>query len=403
MGSEGNLCIYDLTSDPSEPTFSTERGRERRTENRERLIAMADDTGTMSGDDPTVIQIDAIPDPVVGYSVSNTAPVVETVNDAFDAVFETGSTGTTIRNWLQRADVGDESLIDELCSSLAGQERVDLEVVFHSMEAHPAESVRYRVRTLGESDADGQLDGYLRLTETESEPSARVEVDRIASVISHDLRNPLDVAKAHLQAARETGDEEHFDELRQAHDRMERIIQDVLTLTRGESALNIIADVDPESVATDAWKTVSTEDASLTVEDGLPRMDADPDRLQRLFENLFRNAVKHGPERANSQNREQRTEDTATQSAATDGTVHVTVGSTDGGFFVADDGTGIPAEERDRVFDPGYSMTETGSGTGLGLTIVEQIADAHDWVISLTAGPAGGARFEFRPRSRDNC
>jgi signal transduction histidine kinase len=47
-------------------------------------------------------------------------------------------------------------------------------------------------------------------------------------------------------------------------------------------------------------------------------------------------------------------------------------------------------------------MTETGSGTGLGLTIVEQIAAAHDWSISLTTGPAGGAKFDFQPRSKDN-
>jgi signal transduction histidine kinase len=365
------------------------------------------DADTTPGDAPGVVRIDAIPDPVAGYSVSDTGPVIETVNDAFETVFETGSTEMQIQDWLQRADVDDEALIDELCSSLTGEEGVDIEVVFHSMEGRPAESARYRLRTLGESDPDGELDGYLLLTETDSGPtdagpSAQVEVDRIASVISHDLRNPLDVAKAHLQAARETGDEEHFDELRQAHDRMQRIIRDVLTLTRGKSALNITADVDPEAVATDAWKTVSTEEASLTVEDDLPRIDADPDRLQRLFENLFRNAVKHGPERANSQSQEQHAEDTAGGSATTEDRLHVTVGSTDGGFFVADDGTGIPAEERDRVFDPGYSMTETGSGTGLGLTIVEEIADAHDWTISLTTGPAGGAQFEFRPRSRDN-
>ena len=75
------------------------------------------------------------------------------------------------------------------------------------------------------------------------------------------------------------------------------------------------------------------------------------------------------------------------------------MGRVEDGFFVADDGVGIPPAERERVFDPGYSTNETGDGTGLGLTIVERIAEAHDWTVSLATGSAGGARFEFRPAS----
>ena len=60
---------------------------------------------------------------------------------------------------------------------------------------------------------------------------------------------------------------------------------------------------------------------------------------------------------------------------------------------MADDGTGIPEAERDRVFDPGYTTAE--SGTGFGLNIVETIADTHGWEVSVTAGPEGGTCFEF--------
>jgi signal transduction histidine kinase len=149
-------------------------------------------------------------------------------------------------------------------------------------------------------------------------------------------------------------------------------------------------------VARDAWATVETESASLTVADDLPATDADPDRLQRLFENLFRNAVEHGstsPESRASQD----TAENSHEEGAIEVGVEVRVGKTDGGFFVADDGVGIPPVERDRVFDPGYSANGTSNGTGLGLTIVERIAEAHDWQVSLTAGVTGGARFEFRP------
>jgi len=93
---------------------------------------------------------------------------------------------------------------------------------------------------------------------------------------------------------------------------------------------------------------------------------------RRLFENLFRNAVEHG-----------------------DGPV-VTVGRLDNsecGFYVADDGPGIPSEERENVFEPGYSSHE--HGTGLGLSIVKRIAECHDWTVEAKNGCAGG-RFEFR-------
>ena len=81
-------------------------------------------------------------------------------------------------------------------------------------------------------------------------------------------------------------------------------------------------------------------------------------------------------------------------SAPDDGvTVTVTVGALDDGFYVADDGPGIPPEEREAVFESGYSTG--GSGTGLGLSIVEQVAREHGWTVDLEEGADGGARFEF--------
>jgi len=71
----------------------------------------------------------------------------------------------------------------------------------------------------------------------------------------------------------------------------------------------------------------------------------------------------------------------------------VTVGNVAGGFYVADDGTGIPAEERDEVFEAGYSTTN--SGAGLGPNIVQEIVQAHGWEISVTDSDGGGARFEI--------
>jgi len=74
--------------------------------------------------------------------------------------------------------------------------------------------------------------------------------------------------------------------------------------------------------------------------------------------------------------------------------VSVTVGTLPEGFYVADDGPGIPDSERDAVFEQGYSTSD--DGTGLGLAIVERIVDGHGWSITVTESDAGGACFELR-------
>jgi signal transduction histidine kinase len=337
-----------------------------------------------------VVPLDSIPAPVIAYDVPGETPVIAEINESFEAAFDTVAVGTAIRRWLRDTVGVDEPRVDDVCASLADGGEVDVEFEADVRGAHTSDAGLHRLRSFNGSRTGPETGGHLLMIEA----SDGAETDRIASVISHDLRNPLDVANAHLRAARETGKEEHFDQIRQSHDRMEQIIQDVLTLARGESALSIADDVDIEAVATDAWASVDTGDASLTLEDDLPEMRGDPDRLQRLFENLFRNSIEHAhPAKRSNLDRDGAS---AAEEAGSGDTLQVRVGRSDGGFFIADNGPGVPPEDRARVFDPGYSRGETGGGTGLGLTIVEEIADAHDWTVSLTTGDLGGARFEFR-------
>jgi len=79
--------------------------------------------------------------------------------------------------------------------------------------------------------------------------------------------------------------------------------------------------------------------------------------------------------------------------AAEHGGASITVGSLPDGFYVADDGPGIPAEERDRIFDADYSTSE--GTTRFGLDIVSEICDAHGWTVVATESEDGGARFEI--------
>lgn len=217
-------------------------------------------------------------------------------------------------------------------------------------------------------------------------------LDTFASMVSHDLRNPLSVAKGRLQLAHETGEREHFEEVEAAHEHMESLIADLLSLARDGRTVEEPTRGELEAVASGAWESVETGDATLQVLDGGWAFDADHDRVQQLLENLFGNALEHG-----STDHVARSDDVDhdhTDRPA--GSITVTVGVLDGGdgFYVSDDGRGIPESERDLVFEHGYSTNE--SGTGIGLEIVESIADAHGWSVEVTDGDAGGARFEFR-------
>lgn len=335
------------------------------------------------------VPIDALPDPVLGYELTDSGPAILTTNEAFAALFDTMWEAAPFGRWLRSETTADSETIEEICSSLRTNGQVDTTLEAHD-SAESGTPSEYRLRSLNGASTASAADGYMQLTARQPTSDATIGAGHIASIISHDLRNPLDVANAHLRAARETGAEEHFDELRASHERMEQIIGDVLELTRADQSLNATGGVDIERVATDAWTSVDTDDGvSLSLEDDLPTCEADSGRLQRLFENLFRNSVEHG------RSGQAESADT-TQAGTATGELHVSVGRIPDGFFVADDGTGIPDAERERVFNPGYSSAETGRGTGLGLTIVEQIARAHGWTVSLSNGAAGGARFEFQ-------
>jgi PAS domain S-box-containing protein len=204
------------------------------------------------------------------------------------------------------------------------------------------------------------------------------QLDQFAAVVSHDLRNPLQVASGALELARETGEAAHFERVAQAHDRMAWLIDDLLTLARRGDVLADVTDTTLETVARDAWRTVDTEGATLRVDGDRP-LRADPDRLQQLFENLYRNSIEHGAEGGRARN-----------DAAAENGVTLTVEPTDDGFAVTDDGPGIPESVRERLNADGTGDAENG---GIGLTIVSYIVEAHGW--TLSAENDGGARFDI--------
>jgi signal transduction histidine kinase len=196
-------------------------------------------------------------------------------------------------------------------------------------------------------------------------------LEQFASMVSHDLRNPLTVAKGNVDLARADRDAEELDTAVAALDRMESLIDDMLALARQGQPIDAPEPVDLSALAEECWIMVDSDGADLVVTDDLT-IQADPNRLRQLLENLFRNSVEHGGD-----------------------DVTITVGRlADGdGFYVEDDGPGVPEADRERVFESG--VTTNQDGTGFGLAIVGEIVDAHGWKIHATESAVGGARFEI--------
>jgi PAS domain S-box-containing protein len=224
------------------------------------------------------------------------------------------------------------------------------------------------------SRAEGRLDQL----DTEQQLRERTErlqrqndrLEEFASVVSHDLRNPLNLATTSLELVKSECDSDHIENVETGHERMETLIDDLLTLAREGEPADEFATVDLDSLCRDCWQAVGTGAATLETDLDSP-VTAQRSRLRQLLTNLMRNAIEHGGD-----------------------DVTVRVGELSDGLYVEDDGPGIPPEERDLVFESGYTTAE--GGTGFGLSIVAEVAEAHDWTVDITEGTDGGARFEIR-------
>ncbi|ELY96511.1 multi-sensor signal transduction histidine kinase [Natrialba chahannaoensis JCM 10990] len=220
------------------------------------------------------------------------------------------------------------------------------------------------------------------------------------------MSDTLQTIQGWTELSEQTGDTSHLDRVYPAIDRMQQLIEDVLAVAKSGRVLGTLEPVSLAECAQNAWALADTnalepgevqglgevsesgeqserKDGTDTTHELVVDTDvvvrANPERLQALFENLFRNAITHG---------------------AGDETRSVTVSvetrrdarATPIGFAVEDDGVGIPADERDEIFEVGY--TTSSDGTGFGLSIVEPITVAHGWSIDVVTADPHGTRFE---------
>ena len=358
----GHLWVYRDTTDRVE----RERGHERRTRELEELTArletqyrylfeeapvMAVVTRNCAGE-PVIEECDTLFAETLGYDESEI--IGRTLTD-----FYTAESGEKLRS-----DGYERALEGEFTREYRELVTADGDVVETLLKAVPRRDEPF--------EAAGTLALYIDITEREQLKRERDRLKEFSDIVSHDLRNPLNVASGRLELARSDPDSEHFDAIEAAHDRMAALIGNLLALARSGMKPEDVEAIELAGIAETHWRNVDTGTATLEATADVT-LEADRSQLGQLLENLFRNSVEHGGDGV-----------TVAVGALTDGE----------GFFVADDGSGIPPDARSDIFESGYSTADCG--TGLGLAIVGRIAAAHGWTVEATESETGGARFEIR-------
>lgn len=215
---------------------------------------------------------------------------------------------------------------------------------------------------------------------------------KFIAAASHELRSPLAVVKASLDAAQHTPPAESETFLRNAvheTDRMARLVDDLLILANGDLD-NLPAHLQPTApdnlcieVYEQFYPLARRRSHPLTLDlpaDAVPAIEADPDRLRQLLAILLHNALDHTP----------------------DGTPVELLLARDGGavtMTVQDHGPGIPDAEKARIFDRFYSSDPSRTAKqnfGLGLSVAKELARLHRAALTVTDTPGGGARFTLR-------
>jgi len=343
----------------------------------------------------------------------------------------------TTSNRVLDANRAARELVDTADDPLEGRDLIELlpEPLLDGGDLHPAldgamECVievdgtprQYIARLRGtesasQDDPRGRIlsltDITLQKAQQESLEAKNEQLERLAGVVSHDLATPLATGESLLHLIKADLDSSHSEvhqsvsDLEAVHRRLRAFAEGLPALARESTDVKTPADCDLETVARAAWGVVDTGSLELTVESTCS-LAADASRLQQAFENLFVNSVEHGSTSSHRDSRadnsvehgstgSQRQSGDAAEHATVEksGTKNVRVGrlDSDDGFYIEDDGPGIPTDRREDLLDFGVS---TGGGSGYGLAIVRTIVEAHGWSLSVTDSETGGARFEVK-------
>lgn len=293
------------------------------------------------------------------------------VNEAYAELFSVSSSDLIGVRISELATELDSSEFDTYWESFDNGDTREAETV-HEYNNHrvPVETITTQRTIGGTAYHFGTIKDITQRKAKEDEIKQQNErLERFSGIVSHDLRNPLNIAQGYVDLLQKDIDRDELRLVDNSLRRMESLITELLQLARNNKPVGETERVSLFSIAQEAWDSVDTVDAELQLAGSDTQLLADRSRLKGLFENSFRNAVEHGGE-----------------------DVKVLVDGGQNGFCVADNGVGIPSDHREKVFEAGFS-TNT-DGTGFGLSIIQQIVNGHDWEIQVTEGDSGGAQFE---------
>jgi two-component system sensor histidine kinase VicK len=220
--------------------------------------------------------------------------------------------------------------------------------------------------------------------------------------VSHELRTPLTTIKSYIEALEDGAVEEpelatrFLKVARQEADRMTRLIQDLLQLSRLDAQKSkfykkplVLTEILEETMDRFRFQCQQKQiSLTLYVHGSLPRVYADPDKLMQVLDNLVSNAIKYTPEGGSV---------AVVAKRKPDGMVEV---------GVADTGIGIPKQDLGRIFERFYRVDKARSrslgGTGLGLAIAQEIVHAHEGEIAIDSVYQKGTvvTFTLPPVSR---
>lgn len=312
-----------------------------------------------------------------GHAIYFTDPngVIEYVNPAFEDT--TGYTaaeaiGTTPR--ILKSGEHDDDFYEELWETILSGE-VWRSNIINETKSGEQYVVDQTIAPL--EDEKGDITHFIAINiditeQHEFEETITRQNERLKTfvgTVSHDLHGPLRVAEGQVELAQQDCDSEHLQKAEEALDRGETLLEELLTLARQGETVGDVDRVELAPLAESCWRTIETANATLMT-DIDQTIQADKSRLKELLENLYQNAISHGG-----------------------ADVTISVGELADGFYVEDDGAGIPPTDREQVFTAGYSTAP--EGTGFGLRIVKEIVDAHGWSIRVAEESGGGARFEI--------
>jgi signal transduction histidine kinase len=246
---------------------------------------------------------------------------------------------------------------------------VALPVAESVLHIYTDETVTDDSEALLETFAQILTTGFQRARLSDELDRERRRLEDLRALVSHDLGNPLNLAAGRLDLVSMECDSEHIEHVESGLQQIEALADEGTTfVTVGRE----VTDREPlslEEIGRDCWRYAGTQRGTLDIEE--TTIHADAERLRRILNELIENTMVH-----------------------TDGPVTVEIGplETAGGFYVADDGPGIPDDEREYVFDRGYTTVSDRDGNGLA--IVDEIVQAHGWQVHLADGP--GTRIEIR-------